>query len=324
MKIALILSLLLFSLPVFLIDLTKDHLIIFSSLSYYGCDFDGDKLGDLAVWDRKSNTLFFQLTSNKQFYNKKFFDSDLTYEPVFADYDGDEKTDFVFFQGDSGQWHQILSTNPLVHLKTFLGNIGDLPIPVDVNGDKKYEIGIWRPTSGIWAFPTTGKESLAGYTVHPQGGASDSAFSADVDGDKKSDFGIWRPESGYWFIDKSSTDYDPNKGVGIQHGSDWDIIVPNDYDGDGKSDLVVWRPENQTWYFVYPEKQSKNEIKFGEKGDIPLSLDLDGDKIPELITYNISKKSWNILNFKTNEHFSYKWEVPDGCIPAISPLQKFE
>lgn len=324
MKAIIILSLLLFTLPAFVVDLTKDKLIIFSSLSYYGCDFDGDKLGDLAVWDRKTNTLYFQLSSTKQFFNKRFIDSELPHDPVFADYDGDRKTDFVFFQPDSGQWVQYLSTNPVFRIKTFLGNIGDLPIPVDMNGDKKYEIGIWRPSAGIWAFPVIGEEKLGSYTVHAQGGASDSAFAPDFDGDGKSDFGIFRPESGYWFIDKSTTDYDPNKGLGIQHGFDWDIVVPNDYNGDGKCDVATWRPENQTWYFSYPETQSKNEIKFGEKGDIPLSLDINGDKIPELITYNVSKKSWNILNFKTNEHFSYKWEVPNGCIPAIAPMQKFE
>ena len=75
---------------------------------------------------------------------------------------------------------------------------------------------------------------------------------------------------------------------------------------------------------MYANSEGQNQIKFGDKDDIPLSSDLDGDQIPELITWNNSKKSWNVLNFKKQEFFSYKWVVPDGCIPATSILQKYE
>ena len=87
---------------------------------------------------------------------------------------------------------------------------------------------------------------------------------------------------------------------------------------------MLWRKSNQTWYFRYTKDGSQNEIRFGEANDIPASADTDGDGIPELITWNNSKKAWNILNFKKQETLSYKWNVPDGCFPAISVLQKYE
>ena len=59
MKSSIILSLLLFVVPAWLLDFTKDKRVVFASLSYYGTDFDGDKKGDLSVWDSKNNTLYF-------------------------------------------------------------------------------------------------------------------------------------------------------------------------------------------------------------------------------------------------------------------------
>lgn len=324
-KSTIILSLLLFILPTWLTDLKQDKLVVFASLPYYGCDFDGDKLGDLAVWNSKTNTLYFQLTSDGKFYEKKFFDNSLTFQPVFADYDGDSKTDFAFFHKDSGQWILYLTTSPYMPVKMFLGNIGDMPIPANVDNDKKYEPTIWRPVNSAWLLTDEKDENNnTKRKVIFDGSYQDSVFAGDYDGDGKSDLLNWRPDDGYWHIVKSSTNFDFNQSEHIQHGQEWDIIVPNDYNNDGRCDLVFWRPQNQTWYLLYAGDKGQNQIKFGEKNDIPVSSDLDGDNIPELITWNVSKKAWNILNFKKQETLSYKWTVPDGCIPANSVLQTNE
>ena len=324
MKSAVILSLILFVLPPWVVSLQKDKLTVFASLSYYGCDFDGDKLGDLSVWNPKTNTLYFQLTSDNKFYEKKFFDNAISFQPVFADYDGDSKTDFAFFQPDAGQWVMYKTSAIGLPQKTFLGIVGDLPVPVNTDGDKKYELGIWRPSINVWLLTEGSEEDKMKARTVQEGSYQDSVNAGDYDGDGKSDLIVWRPDDGYWHIVKSGTNFDFNQSEHIQHGQEWDVIVPNDYNNDKKCDLVFWRPENQTWHFLYAGGQGQNQLKFGEKGDIPLSNDLDGDGIPELITWNVSKKSWNVLNFKKQESFSYKWNVPDGCLPAVSILQKYE
>lgn len=324
MKLPIILSLLLFIVPAWFLDFTKDKRVVFASLSYYGTDFDGDKRGDLSVWDPKTNTLYFQLTSDNKFYSKRFFDNSLRHEPVFADYDGDGKTDFVFFQPDSGEWTLNLTTNLGSPGKIFIGSIGDLPIPTDFDGDGKYDISLWRPIASSWLIGLVDEQGNKKLSTIQEGAYQDSAFASDYDGDGKSDLGVWRPDDGYWHIVKSSTNFNFQESEHIQHGQEWDVIVPNDYNLDGKADLVFWRPQNQTWYFVYAGDKNQNQIKFGAKNDIPISLDLDGNKIPELITWNASKKSWNVLNFTKQESFSYKWTVPDNCYPASSVLQKYE
>lgn len=319
-----LLSVLLLILPTCLADLKKDNLVVFSSLSYYGCDFDGDKLTDLAAWNPRTNTLYFQLTSNNKFYEKKFFDTNIQYDPVFADYDGDGKTDFTFFHKDSGQWSISSTLDQNFTKNIFLGNIGDLPIPASIDDDAKYEPTVWRPINAAWLLAKKDDEGNYTREVIFDGSYQDSVFSGDYDGDGKSDLINWRPDDGYWHIVKSGTNFDFNQSEHIQHGKEWDTIVPNDYDGDGKCDLVLWRKSNQTWYFKYAKDGSQSELKFGGIDDIPASGDIDGDGFPELIMWNPGEKKWNILNFKTQQVFSYKWDVPSGCLPAISVLQKFE
>jgi len=325
LKSIFVLSLLLLTLPVWVPDFRKDKMTVFASLSYYKCDFDADKKEDLALWHPKTNTLYFQLTSDGKFYEKKFFDAELNYSPVFADYDGDGKTDFAFYQVESGQWIFYLSKEGLQ--KTFLGGISDIPIPTDINGDMIYSLSIWRPNAGLWVLTEKTKSIQSDDSepeIIPEGNFQDSAFSGDYDGDGKSDLIVWRPDDGYWHVVRSRTGFDFEQSDHIQHGKEWDIIVPNDYDNDGRCDLVFWRPSEQTWYFLYAGSQNQNQIKFGEKNDIPLSADLDSDGSPELITWNAVKKSWNILNLKKHESNSYKWDVPEGCIPAVSIIQKYE
>ena len=323
MKSYLLLALLLFALPALVQNISKDKLIVFASLSYYKCDFDGDKLADLAVWDQNNSTLYFQKSSDHKFYSKKFFSTNLKYEPAFADYDGDLKTDFVFFQPDSGQWILHLSTMPEVR-KVFLGTIGDLPIPTDLNGQGTYQIGIWRPIGSFWLVNLKDEEGIKKLNLIREGSYQDSACAPDYDGDGKSDLVVWRPDDGYWHIVKSGTNFNFSDSDHIQHGQEWDIVVPNDYNSDRKADLVFYRPQDKTWYFLYADGKGKSQIKFGEKNDIPLSQDLDGDNIPELIMWNQRKKSWNILNLSKQETFSYKWSVPDGCVPTNTILQKCE
>lgn len=331
MKGITLLCLLLLIFPPFVQQIGKDKRILFASLSNYGCDFDGDGYGDLALWHTSTNTLYFQLTSNNKFYQRKFFDQEVRYWPVFADYDGDGKTDFVFYQPDTGQWYINLTSKDGATFKTFFGNKNDLPIPTDLDGDGVFEISIWRPHPGAWVINKTeelkeavDKEIEDTHWLHKQGGSQDTAVSADFDGDGKTDLVIWRPPAGYWFIDKSTTDYVGGKGDSVRFGSEWDVLVPNDYNNDGKDDFVYWRPDDQTWYFLYAGTKTKEQIKFGEKDEIPCSNDLDGDGIPELITWNDSKKSWSVYNLRTHEASSYKWKVPLGTVPAISVIQEFE
>lgn len=324
MKYSVILSLLLLILPAWFEQYTKDNLVVFASLSYYGSDFDNDKKCDFSIWDSNTGTLYYQLSSNQQFYKRKFFETKVPYTPIFADYDGDKKTDHAFFHRDSGQWIINHSSKPDIQDKFFLGSLGDMPIPTDINGTGVQEPTVWRPNNSTWLLTEIAKDGNKSKKIILEGSYQDAAFSADYDGDKKSDLIVWRPDDGFWHIVKSSADFDFSQSEHIRHGKEGDIIVPNDYNNDGKCDLVFWRPDDQAWYFRYAGSEETSQIKFGYKNDIPLSCDVDGDSIPELITWSRTKRSWNVLNFRRQESSSYKWEVPENSVPAVSILQTYE
>lgn len=313
------------SIPAWFQNLEKNRLVVFASLSYYGCDFDGDRKGDLSVWDKKNKTLYYQLSGDGKFYKKRFFeDTELTYDTVFADYDGDGKTDLSFFQPETGEWITLYSTKNGAIQKIYFGSIGDIPVPVNFNGDTAFEEGLWRPNAGAWLVSDIDDKGNKQGKIILEGNYQDAPIAADYDGDRKSDLSVWRPDDGNWHIVKSKDKYDFNTSDHISHGKEWDIIVPNDYDVDGKSDLAFWRPENQTWFIKYSGSKTSYKVQFGKKGDIPLSLDLNSDGTPELITWNMKLKTWSVLDFRNQKTYTYKWNVPDGSVPSSTILQKYE
>jgi hypothetical protein len=68
----------------------------------------------------------------------------------------------------------------------------DETVPADYTGDGTREVGIFRPSSGLWA--------IRGLTRNYYGSASDQPVPADYDGDSSDNIGIFRESSGLWAI----------------------------------------------------------------------------------------------------------------------------
>ena len=141
--------------------------------------------------------------------------------------------------------------------------------PFDFDGDRKTDIGIYRPGPSEWWI----NRSSTSQTLALQFGASgDMVVPGDYTGDGKADIAIWRPTNGFWFVLRSE-DF---SFFAFPFGATGDIPVPADYDGDNKADPALFRPSTALW-FLAQSTAGNQIIQFGSAIDKPLPADYDGD-----------------------------------------------
>jgi hypothetical protein len=252
---------------------------------------------------------------------------------ALADFNGDGRADIVT--------QNLGSPHVSVLLSTCL-----TPTPrYDFEGDGKSDIGVYRPSSGVWYALRSSDNS---FLAQQWGLSTDRIVPADYDADSKTDLAVYRPSSGTWFILRSTNntfiaqafgtstdvpvpvDYDADGRTDlavyragawyIQRSSDNAVIsqsfgtatdkpMPADYDGDGNTDIAVFRPADGTWYM----QQSTNGLfraqPFGTSNDIPLTGDFDGDGKADVAVYRPASGTWYALKSSNSSLLAQRWGV---------------
>jgi hypothetical protein len=89
-----------------------------------------------------------------------------------------------------------------------------------------------------------------------------------------------------------------------------DVPMLADLDGDGISDLIVWRASTGTWYWLtgasgysYGAAGSK---QWGDAtlGDMPMTADMDGDGLQDLIVWRASTGTWYWITSSTGFNYA--------------------
>ncbi|HUR97594.1 MAG TPA: cytochrome c peroxidase [Pyrinomonadaceae bacterium] len=145
-------------------------------------------------------------------------------------------------------------------------------VPFDFDGDRKTDIGIFRPAGAAseWWI----NRSSNGQTFALQFGAqTDRITPADFTGDGKADIAFFRPASGEWYVLRSE-DF---SFFALPFGTNGDVPVPGDYDADSKADFAVFRPSTSTWFISQSSGAATRILQFGITGDQPVVADYDGD-----------------------------------------------
>jgi hypothetical protein len=189
------------------------------------------------------------------------------------------------------------------------GELGDVPVPGDYDGDGISDYAVWRPSSGYWYIIDS---STQAYVYRQWGAPTDRPVYGDFDGDGKTDIAVWRPSTGYWYIITSST----GAIVTRQWGAATDIPVSGDFDGDGKADIAVWRPSTGYWYIIESRTGAIVTRQWGAPTDVPVAGDFDGDGKTDIAVWRSSTGYWYIIQSSNDQVIAKQWGAPTD-VPVV-------
>lgn len=174
-----------------------------------------------------------------------------------------------------------------------------MPPRVDFDGDGRSDVGIFRPTTGMWHALLSG----AGYSTtfaRGWGMSTDLPVPGDYDGDGRTDLAVFRPSNNTWYVLRSDANYTTT--LVKAWGATGDIPLPADYDGDRKTDFAVFRPANSTWYVLRSDSGYTTTMarSWGMVGDMPVPADYDGDGRTDFAVFRATNSAWYVLQSSTS------------------------
>lgn len=169
----------------------------------------------------------------------------------------------------------------------FWGELDDIPMPGDYNGDGISDLGIFRPRDGTWWLLLKTPVGDAAQTMF-WGQEGDVPVAADYNGDGVTDVAVWRPSNGIWYVR-----YDASNTDAVQWGLNGDVPLPADYLGMGHAQFALWRPSEGNWYLRSGDSAGVEQWGLGT--DYPLAgLDFNGDARADLVVWRPSNGSWYV------------------------------
>ncbi|MBE1301423.1 MAG: YHYH protein [Alteromonadaceae bacterium] len=182
-------------------------------------DYDGDGIADFAV-RRPSTFTWYVLNSSGTNYNsdkedgiqRVVFGTNSDDIPMPGHYDEDDIADFAVFRPSTGYWYIKNSSGSNYNSekedgiqRVQLGQIGDIPVAADYDGDGITDVAIRRPSDYTWyiRLSSTLEIQETEFGLHPE----DIPVPADYNGDGKAELAVRRSGDQAFLI------YDPLKSV---------------------------------------------------------------------------------------------------------------
>jgi hypothetical protein len=172
-------------------------------------------------------------------------------------------------------------------LTASFGAATDLPVSGDWDGDGRTEVGVWRPSLGLFLLDLNANgcwDGVAGGDRTSRfGAAGDRPVAGDWDGDGRSEVGVWRPATGRFLLDVNGNGrWDGSAGGDILTG--WfglpgDRPAIGDWTGDGPEEVGFWRPDDRRFRLDAnandrwdgPSGGDRVTAAFGAATDVPVA-----------------------------------------------------
>jgi len=189
----------------------------------------------------------------------------------------------------------------------YVGLQGDIPVPMDYDGDGKVDAAFYRPSDGKWRIRPTGTPDTGPVTniVVAFGTSTDIPVVADFNNDGKTDLALYRPANGNWLIGNNLNVASPTI---LNRPSTMNMTpVPADYTGDGSAD-----PMNVSGAGFWYQYGLTSFQAGGVAGDLPAPGDYNGDGKVDIARYRPSTGQFLVIG---SQNYSFSGA---SFKPAIS------
>lgn len=244
--------------------------------------------------------------------------------PIQADYDGDGRIDFAYFDPSTSTFRYQPSSLGLSasYVQVQFGGTPASAIVGDFDGDGKDDIAVFMPRSNGSYFAY--RPSHYGDTNHDVtvqlGGSNVTPVVADFDGDGKTDVAVfWNgSDQSYWQYIASSTGT-TSGAIGFGPADAYPIL--GDFDGDGKNDLAVYSLRGGYVHFDYRKSSNTSQVvsfnyNYPSSNTFqPLSGDFNGDGYADLAEFEQGPSKFYFLNSTPNTDLSADtWTLPANAV----------
>ncbi len=163
-------------------------------------------------------------------------------------------------------------------------NCADVPIAGDWAGDRRTEVGVFRPRPGGNAFRL--RNPNGSVTRIMLGKPGDVPVTGDWNGNGVTDVGVWHRVTQTFLLRT-----DNGRTREIKMGNIRDVPVAGDWNGDGRTEVGVFSPGKHS-FRLRATDGSLTSFRFGAVGSTPVTGDWDGDGRTEVGTYFTAGNSW--------------------------------
>ena len=133
-------------------------------------------------------------------------------------------------------------------LSVRFGQVGDLPLAGDWDGDGIDTPGVFRPSTGVFSLADSNRATPRVAREAHFGQAGDIPLAGDWPGSGRDGIGVFRPATGQFLLKRA-----PGSGpadITIAFGAAGDLPVVGDWTGSGRDGIGVYRARTDTFYLL--------------------------------------------------------------------------